>query len=136
MRATTGLVLDPYFTATKAEWLLTEGGVAVDPDLAIGTIDAWVLWNLTGGPDGGVLATEPSNASRTMLFDIRTLAWSDELLDRFGVPGVGPARGAAVERTLRRHGRRHRACPPASRCPGSPATSRRPSSARRASNRA
>ena len=49
-------------------------------------IDAWVLWNLTGGPDGGVLATEPSNASRTMLFDIRTLAWSDELLDRFGVP--------------------------------------------------
>ena len=51
------------------------------PDLALGTIDAWVLWNLTGGTDGGVLATEPSNASRTMLFDIRTLAWSDELLD-------------------------------------------------------
>ena len=86
VRATTGLVLDPYFTATKAEWLLTEGGVAVTPDLAIGTVDAWVLWNLTGGTDGGVLATEPSNASRTMLFDIRTLAWSDELLDRFGVP--------------------------------------------------
>jgi glycerol kinase len=86
VRAATGLVLDPYFTATKAEWLLTEGGVPVTPDLAIGTIDAWVLWNLTGGPSGGVLATEPSNASRTMLFDIRTLAWSDELLDRFGVP--------------------------------------------------
>jgi glycerol kinase len=86
VRATTGLVLDPYFTATKAEWLLTEGGVAVDADLAIGTVDAWVLWNLTGGVDGGVLATEPSNASRTLLFDIRTLAWSDELLDRFGVP--------------------------------------------------
>ena len=45
-----------------------------------------MLWNLTGGPDGGVFATEPSNASRTMLFDIRTLAWSDELLDLFGVP--------------------------------------------------
>ena len=72
MRATTGLVLDPYFSATKAEWLLTEGGVRPTPDLALGTIDAWVLWNLTGGPDGGVLATEPSNASRTMLFDIRT----------------------------------------------------------------
>ncbi len=86
VRATTGLVLDPYFSATKAEWLLTEGGVAVTPGLALGTIDAWVLWNLTGGVDGGVFATEPSNASRTMLFDIRTLAWSDELLDRFGVP--------------------------------------------------
>ncbi len=86
VRTTTGLVLDPYFSATKAEWLLGEGGVAVTPHLAIGTVDAWVLWNLTGGPDGGVFATEPSNASRTMLFDIGTLEWSEELLDRFGVP--------------------------------------------------
>ena len=86
VRAATGLVLDPYFSATKIEWLLTEGGVTADADLALGTIDAWVLWNLTGGVDGGVFATEPSNASRTMLFDIRTLAWSDELLDRFAVP--------------------------------------------------
>ncbi len=86
VRATTGLVLDPYFSATKAEWLLTEGGVPLSADLALGTVDAWVLWNLTGGTDGGVLATEPSNASRTMLFDIRTLAWSAELLERFGVP--------------------------------------------------
>jgi glycerol kinase len=86
VRATTGLVLDPYFSATKAEWLLTEGGLQPSPDLALGTVDAWVLWNLTGGPHGGVFATEPSNASRTMLFDIRTLAWSDELLDLFGVP--------------------------------------------------
>jgi len=86
VRSRTGLVLDPYFTATKAEWLLTEGGVASGPDLAIGTVDAWVLWNLTGGTDGGVLATEPSNASRTMLFDIDDLSWSEELLDRFGVP--------------------------------------------------
>jgi glycerol kinase len=86
VRASTGLVLDPYFSATKAEWLLTEGGVERSPDLVLGTIDAWLLWNLTGGADGGVLATEPSNASRTMLFDIRTLAWSDELLELFGVP--------------------------------------------------
>jgi glycerol kinase len=86
LRAATGLVLDPYFSATKAEWLLTEGGVPVTPDLALGTVDSWVLWNLTGGVDGGVFATEPSNASRTMLFDLRTLAWSEELLDLFGVP--------------------------------------------------
>ena len=88
VRATTGLVLDPYFSATKMEWLLTEGGVAATADLALGTVDAWVLWNLTGGPQGGVHATEPSNASRTMLFDIGSLAWSDELVDRFGVPAA------------------------------------------------
>ncbi len=88
IREATGLVLDPYFTATKAEWLLTQGGVAESPDLALGTVDAWVLWNLTGGVDGGTFATEPSNASRTMLFDIRRLAWSDELLDLFGVPAA------------------------------------------------
>jgi glycerol kinase len=86
VRRTTGLVLDPYFSATKLEWLLTEGGVAADADLAFGTVDAWLLWKLTGGPDGGVHATEPSNASRTMLFDIRTLSWSDELLSLFSVP--------------------------------------------------
>ncbi len=88
VREATGLVLDPYFSATKIEWLLTEGGVPVTPDLAVGTIDAWVLWLLTGGPDGGAFATEPSNAGRTMLLDIRTLAWSDELLDQFGVPAA------------------------------------------------
>jgi glycerol kinase len=88
VRRTTGLVLDPYFSATKLEWLLTEGGVAAGPDLAFGTVDAWLLWKLTGGPDGGVHATEPSNASRTLLFDIASLAWSDELLDLFGVPAA------------------------------------------------
>ncbi|MFS8586353.1 MAG: glycerol kinase GlpK [Acidimicrobiia bacterium] len=86
VRRTTGLVLDPYFSATKMEWLLTEGGVEAGPDLALGTVDAWLVWRLTGGPDGGVLATEPSNASRTMLFDIHRLAWSDELCELFGVP--------------------------------------------------
>jgi glycerol kinase len=83
VRDATGLVLDPYFSGSKVEWLLTEGGVAVGDDLAIGTIDSWVLWNMTGGT---VHATEVSNASRTMLFDIRTLTWSAELCDLFGVP--------------------------------------------------
>ena len=88
VRATTGLVLDPYFSASKLEWLLRSeaeggGGVAADEHLAVGTIDTWLLWQLTAG---AVHATEPSNASRTMLFDIRTLDWSDELCSMFGVP--------------------------------------------------
>ena len=86
VRRATGLVLDPYFSATKLEWLLGEGGVAADPALAFGTVDSWLVWKLTGGPDGGVHVTEASNASRTMLFDIGALAWSDELLDLFSVP--------------------------------------------------
>jgi glycerol kinase len=88
IRALTGLVLDPYFSATKLEWLLGAGGVANDADLAFGTVDAWILWRLTGGVDGGVHATDPSNASRTMLFDIGALGWSAELCDLFGVPAA------------------------------------------------
>jgi len=87
VRATTGLVLDPYFSGTKIEWLLAHRGIPVDDatmaDLAIGTIDTWILWNLTGGE---VHATDPSNASRTLLFDIRTLAWSPEMCDLLHVP--------------------------------------------------
>ncbi len=86
IRARTGLVLDPYFSATKLEWLLRDGGVAADPALAFGTVDSWLLWWLTGGPDGGVHATDPSNASRTMLFDLDAGTWSDELSALFGVP--------------------------------------------------
>jgi len=86
VRARTGLVLDPYFSGTKLEWLFTTGGVDAHPDLVFGTIDSWILWRLTGGPAGGVHATDPSNASRTLLLDLDTLAWSDELLDVFGIP--------------------------------------------------
>ena len=84
VRSTTGLVLDPYFSGTKLEWLLTEGGVdGANPDLAFGTVDSWVLWNLTGG---AVHATDPSNASRTLLYDITKLEWSGELCELLGVP--------------------------------------------------
>jgi glycerol kinase len=88
VRAKTGLVLDPYFSATKMEWLLTEGGLSgVGPGrLAMGTVDSWVLWNLTGGSSGGVFATDVSNASRTLLFDIHERKWSGELAELFGVP--------------------------------------------------
>lgn len=83
VRTATGLVLDPYFSGTKAAWLLNEGGVAIDADLAMGTIDAWLVYKLTGGE---TFITDTTNASRTMLFDIRTLEWSAELCDLIGVP--------------------------------------------------
>ena len=98
IRRKTGLVLDPYFSATKLAWLLHDGGVQADADLAFGTVDTWILWNLTGGPGGGVHATDPSNASRTMLYDIGAREWSDELCALFDVPrailpAVAPSSG-------------------------------------------
>ncbi len=83
IRERTGLVLDPYFSGSKMQWLLNDGGVEAGPDLALGTIDAWVVWNLTGGE---AYVTDPSNACRTLLYDIRSLAWDPELCDLFGVP--------------------------------------------------
>ena len=83
IRERTGLVLDPYFSASKLEWLFANAGAAPGPDLAVGTIDSWIIWNLTGG---AVHATDATNASRTMLFDIGALAWSAELCELFGVP--------------------------------------------------
>src|ERR1700761_1030269 len=89
VRARTGLVLDPYFSATKMAWLLEHGGVEAGPDLALGTVDAWVLWQLTGGARAGaspVFATDVTNASRTLLLDLTTRAWSEDLAALFGVP--------------------------------------------------
>lgn len=81
-----GLIIDPYFSATKIEWLLREHALLeqyAPNDLAAGTIDTWLIWHLTGG---AVHATDPTNASRTMLYDINAHAWSAELCDLFGVP--------------------------------------------------
>ena len=87
VRRRTGLVLDPYFSATKLEWLLGHvSGVRARAHrgaLAFGTVDSWLLWKLTGG---AVHATDPTNASRTLLFDLERLRWDDALLERFGVP--------------------------------------------------
>lgn len=83
VRQTTGLVLDPYFSGSKFGWLITEGGVPVDENLALGTIDAWLIWKLT---NGAAHVTEPSNASRTMLFDINNMAWSEPMAEMLGVP--------------------------------------------------
>jgi glycerol kinase len=102
VRARTGLVLDPYFSGTKIEWLLQRGGVPLDDDLAIGTIDSWLVWNLTGGH---VHTTDPSNASRTLLYDITTLSWSEELCDVLGVPlGALPQVRASSGRQGTTHG--------------------------------
>ena len=84
IRETTGLQLDPYFSATKLAYLLDERGhraAAERGDLAFGTVDSWLLWNLTG-----VHATDVTNASRTMLFDVADCAWSDAMLELFDVP--------------------------------------------------
>jgi glycerol kinase len=95
VRATTGLVLDPYFSGSKVEWLLRNTEVADNPNLAFATIDAFLIHRLTGG---GSFATDVTNASRTMLFDIRSLQWSAEMCDMFGVdramlPEVVPSSG-------------------------------------------
>ena len=84
--ARTGLLPDPYFSATKLEWSLAHeqaSRMADEGSLAAGTVDTWLVWNLTGG---AVHATDHTNASRTMLYDIREHAWSDHLLAMFGVP--------------------------------------------------
>ena len=82
VRQQTGLVLDPYFSATKIEWLLSNREIRQDDDLCIGTIDSWLIWNLTGSKS---FVTDCTNASRTMLFDITELCWSDQLTKLFGV---------------------------------------------------
>ena len=84
--ARTGLVTDPYFSATKLEWLLARPGVrdrAMRGELAAGTIDSWLIWHLTGG---AVHATDHTNASRTMLYDLEARDWSDDLCALFSVP--------------------------------------------------
>jgi glycerol kinase len=87
LRRRTGLAIDPLFSASKARWLLDhapEGARrAAAGELAVGTVDSWILWNLTGG---AVHATDFTNASRTQLLDLRGLRWDAELLDLFGVP--------------------------------------------------
>ena len=89
-RTKTGLPLSTYFAATKIVWMLenVEGARerAENGELLFGTMDTWVTWNLTGGEDGGVHVTDVTNASRTLLMDLETLDWDDELLAAFGVP--------------------------------------------------
>jgi len=84
----TGLVIDAYFSATKLKWILDNvGGArakAENGELAFGTIDSWLVWKLSGG---NIHVTDVSNASRTMLLNIHTCQWDDELLKLFNIPG-------------------------------------------------
>jgi len=99
IRDRTGLVPDPYFSATKLEWLLRD---CAPEGLAFGTVDSWLIWKLTGGE---AHVTDRTNASRTMLCSLETLDWDDELLELFGVersllPCIVPSSGLALESEL------------------------------------
>jgi len=87
IREKTGLIIDAYFSATKIRWILDNvenaRELAEKGELAFGTIDSWLIWNLTGGK---VHVTDVTNASRTMLFNINTLSWDNDLLELFNIP--------------------------------------------------
>ena len=86
VRRRTGLLIDPYFSGTKIRWILDRAGLracAERGELLFGTVDTWLIWNLTGG---GVHVTDASNASRTMLYDIHSGCWHDELLEMLDIP--------------------------------------------------
>jgi glycerol kinase len=101
IRRKTGLVPDPYFSATKLEWLLARTELPA-AELAFGTVDSWLLWKLTRGT---LHATDATNASRTMLLDLATRQWDDELLGLFGIdrailPALCPSSGVVGEAEL------------------------------------
>lgn len=89
-KAKVGLPLATYFSGPKVKWILdnVEGARAKADagDLAFGNTDSWVLWNMTGGVDGGVHVTDPTNASRTMLMDLETLSWDADIAADMGIP--------------------------------------------------
>jgi glycerol kinase len=105
-RGVTGLPLNPYFSGTKIAWILDHvPGVrqrAENGELLFGTTDTWVLWNLTGGAQGGQHLTDVTNASRTNLMDLRTLTWDPAVVAAYGVPPqmlpqIGPSIGSFGE---------------------------------------
>lgn len=90
IKSKSGLTVAPYFSAAKMKWLMTHASGAKekieDGSALLGTIDSWLLWNLSGGANGGVHFTDVTNASRTSLMNLETLDWDQQLLDIFGVP--------------------------------------------------
>jgi len=90
LRAKTGLPLATYFSGPKLQWILENvpraRARAEAGEILFGTVDTWCIWNLTGGPQGGMHVTDVTNASRTLLFDLETLQWDEELLGLMRVP--------------------------------------------------
>jgi len=86
-RETTGLPISTYFSAFKARWLFENvpDVLAAGSNVMLGTVDSWIIYNLTGGKDGGIHVMDVSNASRTMLLDLASLSWSDRMLEVFGL---------------------------------------------------
>ncbi|SNR86849.1 FGGY family of carbohydrate kinases, N-terminal domain [Haloechinothrix alba] len=85
-----GLPLATYFSAPRISWKLESSpGLrerAENGEVLFGTMESWLIWNLTGGSDGGIHVTDVTNASRTLLMNLDTLDWDDELLSFFGIP--------------------------------------------------
>ncbi|OUC93402.1 glycerol kinase GlpK, partial [Streptosporangium minutum] len=113
IRRKAGLPPATYFSAGKIQWILENvDGVrkaAEAGDAIFGNTDTWLLWNFTGGTDGGVHVTDPTNASRTMLMDLETLEWDDELLSFFGIPyrmlpAIRPSSNPDLYGVTRRYG--------------------------------
>ena len=111
--ALTGLPPATYFSSLKLRWMLDNvtglRKAARDGHALFGTVDTWVIWNLTGGPDGGLHVTDVTNASRTQLMNLRTLDWDDDLLALFDVPrqmlpAIRPSSSAGAYGTTRAHG--------------------------------
>ena len=133
VRERTGLVLDPYFSGTKIEWLLEQrrgtARAGADGRAVFGTVDSWLLFKLTGEH-----VTDPSNASRTLLYDIAAGRWDPELLELLDVPERALPRVCRARGCWARRGPRRCTATPF-RWRAWPATSRRPCSARRAWSR-
>ncbi len=102
LRGKTGLPLATYFSGPKVRWILDNVDGARERaeagDLVFGNMDTWVIWNLTGGTDGGLHITDVTNASRTLLMDLQTLDWDDEHASTIGVPPLDAAGDQALER--------------------------------------
>ena len=117
LRSVTGLPLSTYFAGPKVTWLLEHVDGAREKaeagQLAFGTMDSWVLWNLTGGKNGGIHATDVTNASRTLLMDLETLDWHEPALELMGIPrSMLPADPLELGDLRRAEGHRARRRPP------------------------
>lgn len=125
MRHKTGLVIDSYFSGTKVKWLLDNvtglRARAERGEIAFGTIDSWLVWNLTGGQ---AHITDYSNASRTLLYNIQELRWDDEILELFNIPGPSCLRSNLPPASTAKPIRRCSSAPTAFRLRASPVISR------------